>query len=298
MSDQLPPTDGLAPYDDRDLDALLSGEAACVPEPLARAVAALRAAPAPAELDGEAAARAAFRLFMVPDEDRQARPAAGRADGAATLMLPGASPDGGPERLERSARPPRPPRQRRRRVPWRGSRRAMALAGATAAAAVIVGVAALAGAFSGPGGRPWPAGPHSSATAPVAEPSGRPTSPVLEGGAAREPTVRPTPTPSGQPAGAGAGAAPAPEELCVQYFASGEAPGYSVIQQLTELAGGAWNISHYCDEQLGIAQPAPPGPNPGDPGNPGGGFGHPPGRGGSGPGPGHHGFGLPGGGRG
>ncbi len=65
MSESPPPsTWGLAPYDDRDLDAVLSGETAGVPEPLlpvAGALAALRAAPARAELAGEAAALAAFR---------------------------------------------------------------------------------------------------------------------------------------------------------------------------------------------------------------------------------------------
>jgi hypothetical protein len=70
MPDSQLPIQGLASQPERDLDALLSGEAGyptVVLGPVAGVLAALRAAPAPDELDGEAAARAAFRLFMLPE---------------------------------------------------------------------------------------------------------------------------------------------------------------------------------------------------------------------------------------
>ncbi len=75
MSDSQPPVWGPA-YDERDLDDLLSGETFGVPGPLravAATLAALQADPASAELDREAAARGAFRLFVLPDAAAPAR---------------------------------------------------------------------------------------------------------------------------------------------------------------------------------------------------------------------------------
>ncbi|HEY0933120.1 MAG TPA: hypothetical protein VGD91_05175, partial [Trebonia sp.] len=69
MSDRQPPAWGPEPYDDGDLDAVLSGRAGGVPDalyPLAATLTALVAAPVPAELDREAATRAAFRLLFEP----------------------------------------------------------------------------------------------------------------------------------------------------------------------------------------------------------------------------------------
>ena len=69
MPDSMLPIQGPASQRERDLDVLLSGAAgypAVVLGPVADALAALCAAPAPSELDGEAAARAAFRLFVLP----------------------------------------------------------------------------------------------------------------------------------------------------------------------------------------------------------------------------------------
>lgn len=70
MSDSLAPDEDLAPEEARDLESLLSGRAGVPGRQSAAAVlAALRAAPAPGELDGEAAALTAFRLFVLPEGD-------------------------------------------------------------------------------------------------------------------------------------------------------------------------------------------------------------------------------------
>jgi hypothetical protein len=289
MPDSQLPTQGPASQRERDLDALLSGEAGypvVVLGPVASALAALRAAPAPDELDGEAAARAAFRLFMRPEADVFMLPEAdvaggthvsaplpqvpaqfhqvavaghGRPDGqGSTVVLPRAAP-GGP----RHARPRRP-------APWRGRWQVMAAA-CGAAGAVIICVAALAGAFSGPGGQQGRSGPRPSPQSSSAS-SQRATSSVL--GTA---TARPTPRPS----------AVSPEALCRQFMDFFTHPEPSaekaVVQQLGKLAGGQLRIMGYCARQFG-GEPAH-GYNTGfhggagDPaaGNPpgGGGFGKP-----------------------
>ncbi|MFZ0756547.1 MAG: hypothetical protein WAN00_22505, partial [Trebonia sp.] len=62
----LPPGWGFAPFDERDLDAVLSGKTADVPvalRPVADVLASLRAGPVPAELYGEANAMAEFRAL-------------------------------------------------------------------------------------------------------------------------------------------------------------------------------------------------------------------------------------------
>ena len=204
MPDSQPPIQGPASQRERDLDALLSGAAGyptVVLGPVAGVLAALRAAPAPDELDGEAAARAAFRLFMLPEAARLADacgplpqvPAQfhqvavageGRPDGPGpTVVLPRTAPGGPRHARPRHARP-------RPRLPWPGRWQVMAAA-CGAAAAVIVGVAALAGAFSGPSGQQGRSGPRSSPQSSSTS-SQRATSSVL--GTA---TARPTPRPSG-----------------------------------------------------------------------------------------------------
>jgi len=292
MPDSLPPPDGPAPYDERDLYALLSDRTAGVPEPLvpvARALDALCAAPVPAELDGEAAARAAFRLLTVPGEGRPGQTAASQAGGAAMLMRPARQAGGPPAVVRHSHRRPRV----RRQGPWQ----AMALAGTAAAAVVAVGVMALAGAFSGPGGHQEPPG-HPAA--PAAESSGRSTSQVF-GAGAKDKTASPAPSASTTPEAAG------PAELCSQYFAfiarpgrpSGWAAEDYIVRRLTGLAGSVWNINAYCYAQLGEPDPAPPGSFPGSPGGGPGypGHGNPPGRGPGLSGAAQSGFGVSTGGR-
>jgi hypothetical protein len=258
MPDSLLPIQGPASYGERDLDALLSGEAGypvMVHGPVADALAALRAAPAPDELSGEAAARAAFRLFLPPAAGVAgdapvpvARPqvtasfhqvaAAGatRPDGQnPTVVLPRPA-QGGPRHARR-----RHARQRRL-VPWDGRWPVMAAASG-AAAAVIIGVVALAGAFSGPGGQQGPSALRSSPAASDTS-SHRPTSSVL--GTA---TARPTPQASTD----------SPQSLCHQYFdffTHPEQPANrpeekTVIQELGQLAGGERQIYGYCARVLG-----------------------------------------------
>jgi hypothetical protein len=247
MPDSLPPIQGPASQPERDLDALLSGEAGyptVVLGPVAGALAALRAAPSPDELDGEAAARAAFRLFMLPEPelaDGAPAPASvlqgaaageGRLDGQnATVVLPMAAPSG-----PRHARP-------RRRLTGPGRWQVMTAVGG-AAAAVIVCVAALAGAFSGPAGQQARSG-HPSSTQSTSTSSKRPTSSVL--GTA---TAHPTPRPSGS------GQASSPEALCHQYMEFFTHPASrstetTVVKQLSDLAGGWMRITGYCAKQLG-----------------------------------------------
>jgi hypothetical protein len=251
MPDSQLPIQGPASQRERDLDALLSGEAGypvVVLGPVAGALAALRAAPAPDELDGEAAARAAFRLFMLPKADvaggapfpvplpqvpaqfHQVTVAGhGRPGGqGSTVVLPRAAP-GGP----RHARPRRP-------APWPG-RWQVTAAACGAAAAVIICVAALAGAFSGPGGQQGRSGLRPSPQSSSAS-SQRATSSVL--GTA---TARPKPRPS----------AVSPEALCRQfmdYFMHPDPPAENaVVQQLGKLAGGQLRIIGYCARQVGGA---------------------------------------------
>jgi hypothetical protein len=250
MPDSLLPIQGPASQCERDLDALLSAEpgyAVVVSGRVAAALDALRAAPAPDELDGEAAARAAFRLLLVPeagapvpDPVQQAVVAgADRPDGhGSTVVLPRTA-RGGP----RHARPRRP-------VPWPGRWQVMAAACGTAAAVIICAVA-LAGGFSGPSGQQGRSGPRLSPQASSASSKGV-TSSVL--GTA---TARPTPRPS----------AVSPEELCRKYMeyladpasAANRSAENDVVKQLSKRAGGQPRIFGYCLRQLGVAHGYDPG---------------------------------------
>ena len=255
MPDSQPPIQGPASPRERDLDALLSGEAGypvVVLGPVAGVLAALCAAPAPDELDGEAAARAAFRLFVRPEAGlagdahpsaplpqvpaqfhQVAMAGAGRPDEAVpTVVLPRAVPGGPRHARPRHARLRRP-------APWPGRWQVTAAAGG-AAAALIIGVAAAAGAFSGPSGHQGPSGSHPSTRSSSA--SQRATSSVL--GTA---TARPAPRPS----------AVSPQELCHQamdYFMHPYQRGAEndVLQQLSKLAGGQPQIFGYCARELGM----------------------------------------------
>jgi hypothetical protein len=238
-------TDGLslnwgpAPEEEPDLDALLSGDAGYVPEalrPLAGVLAALRAVPAPAELDGETAARTAFLRFLPPVEAGLV-PAAGRPDDGRALLPPPRTADG---RVRRDRH------RHRRRSPGRGRRTAIALLGS--AAAVVVGFAALAGAFSGHGGQAGRPGRNLSVTA-TAQPGGGTTkSSVLEGHATAEPTATPTPARTG-PQATGPAAASGRQELCQKYFAFLAHPGPAeirAVRQLIALVGQPVNLPDYC----------------------------------------------------
>ena len=136
----LPPGWGFAPFDERDLDAVLSGKTADVPvalRPVADVLASLRAGPVPAELYGEANAMAEFRALGL-----------GQAGRPAPTMLLEALPAGS------RARPGRQPARHRMRPARRHLlRRATlrpAVLSAVAAAAVIVVAVLVTGNFAGP----------------------------------------------------------------------------------------------------------------------------------------------------
>jgi hypothetical protein len=165
----LPPGWGLAPFDERDLDAVLAGKTADVPvalRPVADVLASLRAGPVPAELYGEANAMAEFRALGLGQAGRpaptmplEALPASSRA---------------------RSGRQParhrvRPARQHRL---LRATLRPAVLSAAAAAAVIVVAVL-VTGNFAGPlrdiahmaspsAGASFPKGPtgHSAAPGP------------------------------------------------------------------------------------------------------------------------------------
>jgi hypothetical protein len=255
MSDSLPPVWGLTPEEERDLEAVLSGEPGRAQpgrpspsRPAAAVLAGLRAAPVPGELDGEAAARTAYRLFVLPAGGWPA--AAGGAASTPAAPVPSAWPAGsGPRRLSRPG-----PRHRRprRRVPWPGRRPGAALLGVAGAAALLV---ALVCVLVLPGGSPGQPGPSVSAsaaqavirsngsTAKQAEPLGSGTkvaspSPT----AARSGTAGPS---------AGPGQGSRQEALCQQYLASHEHPAgwradNRLARQLSRAAGGLLNIQGFC----------------------------------------------------
>src|ERR1700722_18506431 len=156
---QLPPLWGPA-YDERDLDALLSGQTGSTPavlRPVESTLAALRADATGRELAPEAAARAAFRAFA---------PAAVTAH---TLVLPPA--DGRPGPAPRR-------RHRHRRPAARGARRpGLAVTGVAATALIAVAVA-VTGALTGSIGEltsfgRQPASASASARATAHSPSTR-----------------------------------------------------------------------------------------------------------------------------
>jgi hypothetical protein len=141
MPDSLPPPGwGLAPFDERDLDAVLAGKTADVPialRPVADALAALRAGPVAAELYGEPNAMAEFRALGL-----------GQAGRPAATMLLEAQPAGSRVRPGR-----RPARHRVRPARRHLLRRAVlrpAVLSAVAAAAVIVVAVLVTGNFAGP----------------------------------------------------------------------------------------------------------------------------------------------------
>jgi hypothetical protein len=136
----LPPGWGFASFDERDLDAVLSGKTADVPvalRPVADVLASLRAGPAPAELYGEANAMAEFRALGL-----------GQAGRPGPTMLLEALPASSPARSGR-----RPARHRVRPARRRALRRAVlrpaALFGAVAAAVIVFAVL-VTGNFVGP----------------------------------------------------------------------------------------------------------------------------------------------------
>jgi hypothetical protein len=266
MPDSLPPNGGPSPKDGWDLEGLLSGENVWVPEgmrPVAVTLAVLRSAPVRAELAGEATARAMFRQIRVARESTPGR-SGGETGDARTLVLQTPAADGGPHLVP-------PPRHSHRRPPRRGRWQSKALVSAAAAAVVIAGTA-LAGTFSGAGGPPGQPGGGPGVTSATSQPAG--TGPVangLEGSATKEaaPSVS-----DNQHSSSGLGTDLGPGALCRQYWAFFSHPESSAsvkaendnLQQLSELAGGLWNVNRYCTAYAPLsAGPPVPGSNPGGP---------------------------------
>jgi hypothetical protein len=140
MPDSLPPSGwGPAPFDERDLDAVLAGKTADVPvvlRPVADALATLRAGPAAAELYGEANAMAEFRALGL-----------GQAGRPAATMLLEVRPAGARTRPGR--RPARHRVRPARRHPLRRAVLRPAVLSTVAAAAVIVAAVLVTGSFAG-----------------------------------------------------------------------------------------------------------------------------------------------------
>jgi hypothetical protein len=264
MSDTLAPDEDLAPEEARDLEALLSGRVA-VPggQPVAAVLSALRAVPAPGELDGEAAALAAFRLFVLPEGNWPA-PA---APGPLTVTRP--LTESSPLTLTRplTVTPlPSGARHRRSRGSWPG-RRPAALLGAGAVAA---GVVALLCLLLIPGGGPG-RGPDIAAGNGPASASGTTAKPQLQGSGASEPL--PSPAASRPAAGQSAAATGphSPAALCRQYLAllghlgspGSRDAAKEILRQLSAELGGRGKATAYC---LTVTDPGRANPGEASPG--------------------------------
>ena len=253
---QVPPLWGPA-YDERDLDALLSGETGSTPaalQPVESTLNALRAAATGRELSDEAVARAAFRAFAPAPSISGPLPSTAGAEPAAvtshTLVLPPADHRQQPAARHRH-RHRRPARSRRARKPR------IALTGAAAAALVVVAV--VAGALTGSIGEltsfgRQPASPSASTRATGQSPSQG----TLVTGAASEPPQNPKPAVSATPTTPRPTSGPG--ALCRQYFGYAAHPGpgdlaamTSLRGQLSKLAGGPTpvKVEAYCFRVLG-----------------------------------------------
>ncbi len=209
---QVPPLWGPA-YDERDLDALLSGETGSTPaalQPVESTLAALRAAATGRELSDEAVARAAFRAFAPAPPTTAPLPWTAGAEPAAvtshTLVLPPAD------------HRPQPAARHRHRRPAARSARKPRIAVTGAAAAALVVVAVVAGALTGSIGEltsfgRQPASASASARATGQSPGSQGT---LVTGAASERPQNPKPTVSATPATPRPTSGPG--SLCREYF--------------------------------------------------------------------------------
>jgi hypothetical protein len=233
---QVPPIWGPA-YDERDLDALLSGETGSTPvalQPVEGTLAALRGAATRRELSDEAVARAAFRAFVPVSPTTGPLPWAAEGEPAAvtshTLVLPPAD-----HRQQPAAR------HRHRRRAGRSARKPSIAVTGAAVAALIVVATAVTGALTGSIGELTSFGRQPASASATARATGQ--SPGSQGvlitGAARDRPPTPTTTVSVPPAPR---PTPDPGSLCREYF---EHPGQhagaawiALSGQLSTLAGG------------------------------------------------------------
>jgi hypothetical protein len=256
MPDSFPPLSwGPPPFEERDLDALLSGETVDIPLTLrqvADALVALRAAPTTAELSGEAnimaefSAVAEFRALGLSE--------AARAGGEAhTLVLPAVP--GGDVPPRRGAR--HRVRRAAQRPPGRRpvSRRAGVVLGG-AAAALVVATAALAASLHGPSHPSHPSAVQSS-TSHSATGSGVSASEAANSAA----TEHPSHPASSRAAGPGVSVPPSkskPAKMCRAYFDFLRHPGpkskladeVTLYWQLVQLAGGPDKVLGFCGQYI------------------------------------------------
>jgi hypothetical protein len=273
MPDSFPPLTWGPPVDERDLDALLSGQMADTPPALrqvADALTALCAAPTPAELTGEAAARTEFRALAETlgfglDE-------AVRTDGhpyaevlsALAMEGPAARPPAR-HRIIRNARgasggAARSARPHRARPPGRRLNRRSGVLVAVAGAALVMALISLTGSLPGP--------IHSLEHLSAAGKSS-PTTSVSSGSqnlqarsATPEPSHRTTParparqTPSSSPASSAQSQA---NELCRAFYWELERAQPSeilaelhLIREIDYLAGDPvhFDVSSYCGQYV------------------------------------------------
>jgi hypothetical protein len=266
MPDNFPPPGwGPAPFDERDLDAMLAGKTADVPvalRPVAEALAALCAGATAAELYGEANAMAEFRALGLGQAGRR----------AATMPLE-VLPAGAPARPGR-----RPARHRVRPARRHSLRRAVlrpAVLSAVAAAAVIVVAVLVPGNFTGPLRAIAHIASPSAGTRSSTGTKGHSSAPRVETtSAGLETTPPPSATYSSPP--------PSPGGICHAFYAdflhSGLSPWATqryLWEQLIKLAhSDSWvQVYRYCapyvtdlfpDASVGQNQPPPelaqPGP--------------------------------------
>ena len=247
---QVPPIWGPA-YDERDLDALLSGETGSTPvalQPVEGTLAALRGAATRRELADEAVARAAFRAFVPVSPTTGPLPWAAEAEPAAvtshTLVLPPAD----------HRQQPAPRHRHRRRTAKSTRKPRIAVTGA--AAALIVVATAVTGALTGSIGELTSFGRQPASSSASARATGQ--SPASEGvqvtGAARDRISTPKTTAAAPPA---PHPTPDPRSLCREYSRDFDHPGQDVgalialYGQLIKLAGGPFKITGYCLHALG-----------------------------------------------
>jgi hypothetical protein len=245
----LPPGWGFAPFDERDLDAVLSGKTADVPvalRPVADVLASLRAGPVPAELYGEANAMAEFRALGL-----------GQAGRPGPTMLLEALPAGSRARSGR-----RPARHRVRPARRHSLRRAIlrpAVLSVVAAAAVIVAAVLVTGNFAGPLRDMAHMASPSARTSSATGSTGHSAAPRVEtSSAGREPTASPSVPHSTAPA-------QSPSQTCRAYTNLVHPQGLSawatrpaLLQQLTKLArtDKLAQVAQYCARYLQDLFPA------------------------------------------
>jgi hypothetical protein len=240
----LPPGWGFAPFDERDLDAVLSGKTADVPvalRPVADVLASLRAGPVPAELYGEANAMAEFRALGL-----------GQAGRPAPTMLLEALPAG--SRARSGRRPARHRVRPARRHPLRRAiLRPAALFGAVAAAVIVFAVL-VTGNFVGPFRDIAHMASPSARTPSATGSTGHSAAPGVEtSSAGHETTAPPSATHSSAPA-------QSPSQTCRAYYSnlvhpqgpSAWATWPTLLQQLTKLAStdNLAQVYRYCARYL------------------------------------------------